>query len=799
MHGPITKILLLKPCTLHLEPFLQSNCESGVIMNDKHYRLGCDIGGTFTDFVLLNDQTGELTINKCLTTPKDPSDAVEQGIRELEVKVPGFVEKMDEVIHGTTLVINSIIERKGARTGLITTKGFRDVLELGREIRYAPYDIFSEYPKPLVPRQFRLEVDERVRSDGSILKPLDPEEAKQVVRTLAAMGVESIAVCLINSFENPAHELMIKEIIEKEAPHASVSVSYHVLPQIREYERTSTTVTNAYVKPLTGSYLARLSGRLESIGCKGKLFIMLSSGGITSVDTAARFPVRIIESGPTAAVIAGQYYGKMFDLPDMFCFDMGGTTAKSCLIQRGVAGVVPTFEVGRVQRFMKGSGLTIQVPVVDLMEIGAGGGSIARVSKLGTLQVGPESSAADPGPTCYARGGQDPCVTDADLLLGYLDENYFLGGEMKLDKEAAKRTVMEKISKPLGVSFIQAIWGIHDLINETMAAAAKTHIAEKGGNPKIVTVAAFGGAGPVHAYGLAKKLGAPRLIVPPNAGVGSALGFFTAPRAFDLVRSHKVSLADANFAEIERLFQELEAQGDKTLKKAGKEEAVRFERSLDMRFVGQGSETNVPVAERDFMRMKKEEIRKKFDLIYEKLYGRTYPDSAVEFINFKVRASLPERFFKFTKLARKGQSLKAAIKGQRPAYSGFTKDFIPYTVYDRYKLFPDAKFKGPAIIEEKESTVIVGEDATVSVDHYGFLWVDLKAGERRKAKGARDKMLGERTKLKAMKPKAKVPKPKVREPKLKAKVTKPKLKVKSSRLKAPSTKGKAKRAIRKSK
>ena len=289
------------------------------------------------------------------------------------------------------------------------------------------------------------------------------------------------------------------------------------------------------------------------------------------------------------------------------------------------------------------------------------------------------------------------------------------------------------------------------------------------------------------------------MIVPPNAGVGSALGFFTAPRAFDLVRSHKVSLVDANFAEIERIFQELEAQGDKTLKKAGKEEVVRFERSLDMRFVGQGSETNVPVAERDFMRMKKEEIRKKFDLIYEKLYGRTYPESAVEFINFKVRASLPERFFKFTKLAGKGQSLKTAIKGHRPAYSGITKDFIPHTVYDRYKLFPDAKFKGPAIIEEKESTVIVGEDATVSVDHYGFLWVDLKAGERRKAKGARDKMLGERTKLKAMKPKAKVPKPKVREPKLKAKVTKPKLKVKSSRLKAPSAKGKAKRAIRKSK
>ena len=716
-------------------------------MVEKYYRLGCDIGGTFTDFVLLDDQTGEIKIYKCLTTPKDPSDAVEHGIREMEINTPGFMEKMDEVIHGTTLVINSIIERKGAKTGLITTKGFRDILEIGRGIRYAPYDVFAEFPKPLIPRRFRLEVDERIRSDGSVLKPLDPKEARQVVRTLLKMGVESIAVCLINSFENPTHELMLKEIIEKEAPGISTSISYRVLPQIKEYERTSTTVTNAYVKPLTGRYLSKLAGRLESIGSKGKLFIMLSSGGVTSVETAAEFPVRIIESGPTAAVIAGQYYGKLFNISEMFCFDMGGTTAKSCLIQKGVAGVVPTFEVGRVQRFMKGSGLTIQVPVVDLMEIGAGGGSIAKVSRLGTLQVGPESSGADPGPICYGRGGADPCVTDADLLLGYLDENYFLGGEMKLDKETARRGVEEKVAKPLEVSFIQAIWGIHDLINETMAAAAKTHIAEKGGNPKIVTIVAFGGAGPVHAYGLAKKLGAPRLLVPPNAGVGSALGFFTAPRAFDLLRSHKVSLGAADFNEIDKIFKELEAEATRILKKEATEkdvhperrsstrpseagfgavERVKFERSLDMRFVGQGAETNVPISERDFKKIKKEEVRRRFDEVYEKLYGRTYPDSELEFINFKVRASLPERLLQLPKLENKGHSLDEAMKGQRKAYSPMARDFILYTVYDRYKLSPAVKFQGPAIIEEKESTLIVGEDALVSTDDFGFLWIDLK-------------------------------------------------------------------------
>jgi len=457
---------------------------------------------------------------------------------------------------------------------------------------------------------------------------------------------------------------------------------------------------------------------------------MLSSGGVTSVETAAEFPVRIIESGPTAAVIAGQYYGKLFNISEMFCFDMGGTTAKSCLIQKGVAGVVPTFEVGRVQRFMKGSGLTIQVPVVDLMEIGAGGGSIAKVSRMGTLQVGPESSGAEPGPICYGIGGTDPCVTDADLLLGYLDEKYFLGGEMKLDKEGARRGVEEKVAKPLSVSFIHAVWGIHDLINETMAAAAKTHIAEKGGNPKIVTIVAFGGAGPVHAYGLCKKLGAPRLLVPPNAGVGSALGFFTAPRAFDLLRSHKVSLGAGDFNEIEKIFKELEAEAIKILRKEATEKDIKIERSLDMRFVGQGSETNVPVMGRDFTKMKKVEVRRRFDEVYEKLYGRTYPDSEVEFINFKVRASLPERLIQFPKLDKKGKSLDQAIKGKRKAYSPIAKDFIPFTVYDRYQLSPNSKFKGPAIIEERESTVIVGEDASVSVDDFGFLWIDiLKAPE----------------------------------------------------------------------
>lgn len=694
-------------------------------MSDGRYRLGCDIGGTFTDFVLVNDQTGEFQINKCLTTPADPSDAVEQGIQELLDRSPGFMPHIDEIIHGTTLVINAILERKGATTGLITTTGFRDVLELGRELRYDAYDIFAEYPQPLVPRYLRQEVCERIANDGRILIELDTKEVQVVISKLLDLGIESLAVCLINSYENPIHEKKVKEIVLQAAPNLSLSTSFEVLPQIREYERTCTTATNAYVKPITAKYLEKLSSRLESLGFKGKLFIMLSSGGITSVETARQFPVRIIESGPTAAVIASQHYGKMFEIKDIFCFDMGGTTAKSCLIQKGQAGLVSTFEVGRVQRFKKGSGLPIQVPVVDLMEIGAGGGSIARMSKMDLLQVGPESAGADPGPACYGRGGENPTVTDADLVLGYLDPNYFLGGTMPLDKSASEKAIAEKVAKPLAASTIEAAFGIHDLINETMAAAAKTHIAEKGGNPNIVTISAFGGAGPVHAYGLAKKIGAPRILVPPLAGVGSALGFFTAPVAFDLSRSHRVSLEDADFNEVERLFEALENEGAVILQEADKEQNIIFERTVMMRFVGQGAETDLPLENKPFHQRTKTEIRELFDDAYQKLYGRTYPETPVEFVTFKVRASLPERPFRIPPLGSKEGLLEDCIKGERDAFSLLKKEFIPFKVYDRFKLFSGASFEGPAIVEEKESTIIIGEDAKASVDKFGFVWINL--------------------------------------------------------------------------
>ena len=699
-------------------------------MSDATYRLGCDIGGTFTDFVLVNNETGKFYTNKCLTTPSDPSDAIEQGVKELNDQLPGFMDTVEEIIHGTTLVINAIIERKGAKTGLITTKGFRDVLELGREKRYDAYNIFSEYPEPIVPRSDRAEIDERMRFDGKILKDVDEKEILTVLEQFKKEGIESIAVCFINSYENPVNEKKIKEILEREAPEIFLSVSYEVLPEIKEYERTCTTAVNAYVKPITYWYLNKLVDRLGTIGFDGKLFIMLSSGGITSIETAKQFPVRIIESGPTAAVIASQHYGKMFNIKDMFCFDMGGTTAKSCLIQDGHAGLVSTFEVGRVQRFKKGSGLPIQVPVVDLMEIGAGGGSIAKINKLGLLQVGPESAGADPGPASYCQGGEYPTVTDADLVLGYLDPDFFLGGTMKLDIELSKKAIEEKIAKPLGTSMVEAAFGIHDLINETMASAAKTHIAEKGGNPSLITVSAFGGAGPVHTYGLAKKIGASRVLVPPLAGVGSALGFFTAPVAFDMSRSHRVVVETANFMEIETLFNDLERESAKVLESSQKGGEILYTRTLLMRFVGQGAEIDLVIENKDFNGFSKDDIKVMFHEEYKRLYGRTSVDSPIEFVTFKVRASLPKKPFSISKLTTENTDIQNCIKGQRQAFSVIKRAYIPFTVYDRSKLFADARFEGPAIIEERESTIVIGEDGVARVDEFGFIWIDIKTSGR---------------------------------------------------------------------
>lgn len=696
--------------------------------DESVYRLGCDIGGTFTDFIVLDEATGEVQIEKCLTTPQDPSEAVQAGVEKLGERLPDFLRSTVHVVHGTTLVINAVIERKGAKTGLIATEGFRDTLEFGRERRYDNYDLFPEFPEPLVPRHLRLGVKERTGADGRILRPVDRQSVLDVAQTFAQHGIESIAVCLLHSYANPEHELQVREIVREVLPGVSLTISGEVLPEIKEYERTSTTVVNAYTKPVTEKYMARLSDRLDSMGFQGKLFIMLSGGGITSVETAKEFPVRVIESGPVAGVVATEYLGSVCGINDLLSFDMGGTTAKICVVEKGRATRGSNLEVARTQRFKKGSGFAVQVPTVDLLEIGAGGGSIAHVSELGLLQVGPHSSGADPGPACYCRGGKQPTVTDADVVLGYLDPNYFLGGEMQLDKRRAEDAIAREVAEPLGVSLKEAAWGIHNLVNENMALASKMHVAEKGSNPKRLTLLAFGGAGPVHAYGLSRKLKVPRFVVPVAAGVASAWGFFAAPISFELVRTRKMILLESSIDEIEETFQMMEREGAATLRKADSIEAITYERSMDMRYVGQGYDINVPLRGIDLVTVGKERVLSLFLERYEQFYGRIFSDVKVEIQNFRVVAQLPGRPLTVRKVETKAQSLSEAIKGERLAFSMASDEYVPHTVYDRYRLFPSARLSGPAIIEERESTTVVGEKAIVETDDFGNLRISLQEG-----------------------------------------------------------------------
>ena len=536
-------------------------------MKQQTYRVGVDIGGTFTDLFLLSESGDKVAIGKILTTPRNRADAVVNGLRELleEQRVPP--EAVTHLVHGTTLITNAIIERKGAKTGLITTKGFRDALEIGRERRYDIYDISLENPEPLVPRFLRREVSERLDNTGQVLIPLDRAEALAEIRRLVADGVEAIAVCLLHSFRNPKHELLIQQLIVKEFPRIACSVSCEVMPEIREYERTSTTVANVYVQPLAKQYLEQLNADLRALGLPRDMFIMLSNGGITSCGVASAYPIRLIESGPAAGALAARFHGTRQKLDRIISFDMGGTTAKICLIDHGKPLLTTDFEAARVYRFKKGSGLPLKVSVIEMIEIGAGGGSIARVDKIGLLKVGPDSAGAEPGPVCYGRGGEEPTVTDADLVLGYLSPDYFLGGKMRLDLEKAYYAIEEKIARPLNVDLVRAAWGIHQVVNENMANAARIHLVEKGRDPRDYSVMAFGGAGPVHAYRVAERLKLKTLVCPVAAGVTSAFGMLTAPLAFDFVQSYVVTLSSLDFSVPQHLYADMERRGRALLRR----------------------------------------------------------------------------------------------------------------------------------------------------------------------------------------------------------------------------------------
>ncbi|MGH7310656.1 MAG: hydantoinase/oxoprolinase family protein, partial [Candidatus Rokuibacteriota bacterium] len=559
-------------------------------------RLGVDIGGTFTDLVVVDEITGTLSVGKVLTTPKDPAHGVEQGIRGLLQETRLDAGAVRAVIHGTTLATNALIERTGARTALLTTAGFRDALEIRHEGRYDMYDLFIDPPPPLVPRHLRREVPERVLADGSVRSDLDTAVARGVIGELVAEGVEAVAICLLHSYVNPAHERRLAALVTEAAPSLLVSCSSDVVPEIREYERASTTTANVYVMPLMARYLEDLERRLVERGIRGPLYIMQSSGGIALPAEAKRLPIRLVESGPAAGALAAAQAARERGEPRLLSIDMGGTTAKACVIDEGAPLVAREFEVARADRFKKGSGLPIRVPVIELIEIGAGGGSIARVDHMGLLKVGPDSAGADPGPACYNLGGRRPTVTDADLLLGYLDADFFLGGRMPLSREAAERAVDEHIVRPLGTDVTQAAWGIHRVVNENMAAAARIHGIERGKDLRQYPLFAFGGAGPVHCWQVARILKVPRILLPFGAGAMSAYGLLAAPLAFDFVRTRRQRLDAADWSTINALYAEMEAEGLALLARAGVAAAdVHVRRLAEMRYVGQGHEVEAAI------------------------------------------------------------------------------------------------------------------------------------------------------------------------------------------------------------
>lgn len=685
-------------------------------MKQQAYRVGVDIGGTFTDIFLLSETGDKVAIGKVLTTPRNPAEAVVKGLQALlhEQQIPP--ETVTHLVHGTTLITNAIIERKGAKTGLITTKGFRDALEIGRERRYDIYDISLENPEPLAPRFLRREVTERLDNTGQVLIPLDPEEALTVICQLLADGAEALAVCLLHSFRNPVHEWLIKRLVTEHFPHVACSVSCEVMPEIREYERTSTTVANVYVQPLAKQYLEKLNADLRALGLPRDIFIMLSNGGITSCGVASEYPIRLIESGPAAGALAAVFHGTRKNMERVISFDMGGTTAKICLIDHGKPLLTTDFEAARVYRFKKGSGLPLKVPVIEMIEIGAGGGSIARVDKLGLLKVGPDSAGAEPGPVCYDRGGSEPTVTDADLVLGYLSPDYFLGGKMRLDVEKAKHAIEEKIARPLGVDWVRAAWGIHQVVNENMANAARIHLVEKGRDPRDYSLIAFGGAGPVHAYRVTERLKLKTLVCPLAAGVTSAFGMLTAPLAFDFVQSYVVILSELDFAVLERLYADMEKRGRALLTAAGAEGSIVISRSADMRYLHQGFEIRVPLPTDQLKREDIPILRRAFDEEYERLYKRLNPGVEIEVVNWRLVASGPRPLLTLRMQGQETRSLSCARKGERAVYLPEREGFAPCSVYDRYQLPTGVVFSGPAVVEERECTVVMGTNAQASVD-----------------------------------------------------------------------------------
>ncbi|MEH6835807.1 hydantoinase/oxoprolinase family protein [Falsihalocynthiibacter arcticus] len=666
-------------------------------------RMGVDIGGTFTDVVL--EKAGQQFSAKVLTTYTAPENAIIDGLHQVCKKAGIAPADIGQIIHGTTLATNALIERRGAKTALITTQGFRDVIEMRTESRFEQYDLNLCLPEPLLPRQMRYTVEERVDARGEVLIPLDRSEVEALVDQIIEAGYESVAVGLMHSYLNDAHEKMVRDVLVEKMPHVMVSISSEVSPQMREYERFNTVVANAYIKPLMKSYLGRLEGRLRSEGVDCNIFLMHSGGGIISIENAADFPVRLVESGPAGGAVFAAHIAAGYGLDKVLSFDMGGTTAKICLIKNQTPKTSRVFEVARTYRFKKGSGMPISIPVIDMVEIGAGGGSLAHVDSMRQIRVGPESAGSEPGPACYGRGGAKPAVTDADLVLGKLDPNNFAGGSFKLDVNGSEGALMEVLGSVLDMDAATAAFGLAEVVDENMANAARVHAVENGEDLSEYTMIAFGGAAPLHAGRLCEKLGVERLLVPPGAGVGSAIGFLRAPFSFEANRSVYMKLSNFDGGRIKSLLEELQSEATGFVRNCDADATILPEFKAYMRYTGQGWEIPIMLTAEQAANPDMATFERLFEEDYTKLFGRTVEGLDVEITVWSVNATTPpEQVARVATASRKGD---APIAGRRRIFDPAQAAFIDSAVVMRSDMGEGQEAQGPAAITEDETTIIV--------------------------------------------------------------------------------------------
>ena len=679
-------------------------------MTQHATRLGVDIGGTFTDVVL--ETAGGRHSAKVLTTYAAPENAIVDGMRQVCTKAGIAPEAIGQIIHGTTLATNALIERRGARTALITTQGFRDVIEMRTESRFEQYDLNLELPDPLLPRQMRHAVAERVDATGAILIPLARADIETVVDAIAEQGVESVAVGLIHSYLNDAHERLIRDVLAERLPDVMVSLSSEVSPQMREYERFNTVCANAYIKPLMKSYLGRLKGRLSDEGADCPVFLMHSGGGIISLDSAAEFPVRLVESGPAGGAVFAADIAARHGLDRVLSFDMGGTTAKICLIRDFTPKTSRVFEVARTYRFKKGSGMPISIPVIDMVEIGAGGGSLAHVDAMHQIRVGPESAGSEPGPACYGRGGDRPAVTDADLMLGKLDPDGFAGGSIRLDTEASHAALARVLGDPLDMDAMEAAFGLAEVVDENMANAARVHAVENGEDLTGYTMIAFGGAAPLHAGRLCEKLGIDRLLVPPGAGVGSAIGFLRAPFSFEANRSVYMTLSDFDPVRITDLLGDLQSEATGFVRTCDADSPINCEFKVYMRYTGQGWEIPVTLTEAQATAPDAATFLSLFEADYTRLFGRTVAGLDVEITVWSVNATTPPSPVEPLGAAGRGGTIIGT--GTRAVFDPALAQVVDAAVVARTGLMDGATIDGPAVLTEDETTIIIPASRTAT-------------------------------------------------------------------------------------